>query len=667
MAQYIPCARTIRRFWSDRSGIVTVQMVMFTIMLFSGIGLMMDFGRAYSAHSQMQSYVDQVALAAAAQLDGKPDAIARASAAANSVAKSSNFTSSGAFKLSALTFMSEAPTGSDGAYDGDLAAASATTTSEIARYVLAEATSASVALKLLNFATKPDSGLTSIDFTAAAVAGVRTVACGGLTPLVMCNPYEDSATTSWAAEMENGIGYRMKLTADQTAGGKPSNFTGTNDLIRLGLLKSPADLMEVRNTICNTNTFLPGFTTSSQSVEELRDLCMLATVQTGLSCLNTSVAYKAAPPDTVTTGLGVIFDMYDGAMEDILDTANDPIVTHDFPPEYGLPNPISRSAMFYPDRVPGHGRMTREDYMIHLDDRQAELDASPAPPFLKFGAQNAINAERAAYAPSGAISDASRQNHVFDTGERSNWGPAPDRACLTAENCSGYDTIHAQHPGANEIDAFAAALYRPYLLQQIAAGSGQDWWEVAPGQVDASTLTGGRDTYYGFYTEVERPSVALHVEDATEGHNGRDTLGNPLVPLDAADNPWGFGAYGIQSSARNYSAAYGASAIGDDERRLRRVTVVNCEAAKTYAEATGESPSGYSDTYVGEIVDVVDLLLLTPPMVRSCQTAPASDPQGNNLCPNDEITHTELDVELVDAASINQANFDARVYAVLLH
>jgi len=74
---------TSETFRDDERGIVTVQMVLFSIMLFGGIGLVMDFGRAYSAHSQMQGYIDQVALAAAEQLDGKDDAISRATAAAN--------------------------------------------------------------------------------------------------------------------------------------------------------------------------------------------------------------------------------------------------------------------------------------------------------------------------------------------------------------------------------------------------------------------------------------------------------------------------------------------------------------------------------------------------------------------------------------------------------
>jgi len=493
------------------------------------------------------------------------------------------------------------------------------------------------------------------------------VGCGGLTPIVMCNPYEDSTTTSWAEEMKNGIGYRMKLTADVTNGAKPTNAATGSELIRLGLLKSPIDLMEVRNTICSTNAHLPGYTSSTLSLEELRDLCMLATVRTGLSCVNTEVAYKAAHPATITTGLGTIFDMFDGPLADVLSPSNDPVVSHDFPPALGLPNPVQRSAMFYPDAVPAHGRMTRSNYMIHLDDRQAELDASPAPPFLKIGAQNALDGERAAYAPSSSIPEASRRNHVFDRGERSNWGPAPVRPCLEAENCTGYDTIYPSAPGANEINAFAAAYYRPYLLQQLASGSGQDWWEVPPGQVDATALTAGETTYHGFYSRVERPTAALHVETATGGNNGRDAAGQPIVPLDTNLNPYGYGALGVQSGPRNFTAVHGAASIGAEERRLRRVTVVNCGAAESYAEATGASEPGFSDTYVGEIVDIVDLYMITPPMVRDCQAPPASDPQGNNLCPNEEVSHAELDVELVDAASINPVNFDARHYAVLIH
>ena len=677
----IPFFPSFQKFWSDTKGVVTVQMVMFSIMLFGGVGLMMDFGRAYSAHSQMQAFVDQVALAAASELDGKSDAITRATAAANAVSKSSAFIESNSgFQLSSLIFMDDAPTDTSGAYSKTQAATHATTVPEVAKYVKATAATASVSMTLLNFAMDSDSGFDSIDVVASAVATSRTVSCGGLSPIVMCNPFEGDANTSWQEEMKNGIGYRMKLTANNTSGTRPAN--GSNSL-QLGLLKSPDTLMDVRNTICSNINNLPGAASTTKSAETLRDICMLATVETGLSCVNDQVAFKAAEPEAITTGLGVIFDMYDDSMQDIMDVSSDFSFAHNFPATLGLATNITRSSLFYPDIVPVNGRMKRADYMIYLDDVEAQLTAdynqamATAPFFLRAGitaAYNtnvaAINTERAAYAVDPNIPDESRLNHVYDEGARSQWGPVPVESCLAAENCnttqgSSYPVIFPNTPGVNDVKAYAAALYRPYLLQQIVNNSGGAYaniWDVPPGMVDATALVGGATSYYQFYSAQERSNAGLHDIVATNGHLGRDNLGNPITPVS------GYGMRGTRASAANYSDAYGGiAAVGPEERKVQRVTIVNCDGAETYAAATGDTSATYSDTYMGEVVDVVDVMLLTPPMVQGCATALANDPQNNYLCSNENVTDVDLDVELVDAASINGVNFDARFYAVLVH
>lgn len=665
-----------KRFRRDEDAIVTVQMVMFSIMLFGGIGLMMDFGRAYSAHSQMQAYVDQVALAAAAELDGKSDAISRATTAANAVAKSSSFVDgSGAFQLQSLTFMTASPTDTNGDFSKSLAATYATTTAEVATYVRAEAATRSVSMTLLNFAVDDSDGFDSIDITAAATATSRTVSCGGLSPMVMCNPFENRNDTSWQAEMENGQGYRMKLTANVTNGGRPSNYSGTTDSIQLGLLKSPHTLMDVRNTICSTTGNLPGYGSSSLSTEELRDICMLATVRTGLSCVNDQVAYKAAPPSSLTTGLGVVFDMYDGPMAEVMDPGEDFSFAHSFPTSLGLPTNLNRSELFYPDIVPVHGRMTREHFIAYLDEEiarlQAQVDDPAFPFFLKPGLINSISAlndQKTAYAEDPLLDDFSRQNYVLDPGKRTEWGPAPIESCIEAENCTAstadYPVIFSQAPGNNDVKAYAAGLYKPYLAQQVQAASGgayADWWDVPSGVLDSSPLVAGATTYYDFYSDVERTNTDLHPETATLGH--RDMNGSNPIPI----NGDGYGAYGIQASAENFSNVYSTSAIGSEERRVQRITVVNCEAAETYAAATGDTSSAFSDTYMGDVVDVIDAFLLTPPQVQGCSPAMANDPLGSNLCPNTDVTDVDLDVELVDAASINPVNFDARFYSVLVH
>ncbi len=676
-------ASPIGRFVADARAIVTVQTVIFSIMLFGGVGLMMDFGRAYSAHSQMQGYIDQVALAAARQLDGKPDAIARATTAANAVSKGSTFVSgSGAFGVSDLVFMTDTPTTADGSFSPTIASNLATSIPEKAKYVLAIASTESVTLTLLRFATEGNSGMTSIDLVTSAVATSRQVACDSLTPMVMCNPFETASNTSWQAQMEDSIGYRMKLSADQTPGLQPTNASsgiagsGNYNHIRLGLLKRPIDLMEVRNLACEDASLLPGYGASSAAVEELRDICMLAVAASGMSCVNDQVAIKAADPHVVTTGLNVIFDMYDGPMQDIVNGSSDVSFTHNFPASYGYSSSVNRSSLFHPDRVASHGRMTRGDYEKYLDDMQYALDQNTLPPFLKAGQQSAIDAQRAAYGVDPSISEGSRLNYVFSTGERSEWGPADLHPCLDANNCSGsggpHDAIYAPSNGLNDVQSLMAAYYAPYLAQQVADTNPAytEFWEVPRAQLDASTLVGGNSSFYQFYKNVERTTPALLDTAATDGHSNNGAIpytDQPDPDGGPALNPEGYGTFGIQSGAMNYAATYGAAAIPDTERRVQRMTVVNCEAAVDYATATGEGSSDFADTWMAEIVDVVDVYLATPPMVRACDAPVSGDVHNNNLCPNEEIADVELEVEMVDAASINPVNFDSRYYAVLIH
>ncbi len=698
---FSPLARLWRKrsasksFQKDQDGIVTVQMVMFSVMLFGGVGLMMDFGRAYSAHSQMQGYIDQVALAAAEQLDGKSDSITRATAAANAVSKKSSFINGdGSFQVSSLTFMTDAPTDANGNYSPSLASTHNTTAPELAKYVLAKATTTSVAVKLLSFASKGN-GLTDINIGASAVATARTVSCGGLTPLVMCNPFENATDTSWQQEMANGIGYRMKLTANDTQWGKPSNYENGNwQHIRLGMLKRPDTLMNVRNTICTNTTNLPG-ATSGTSEEMRRDICMLATIDAGLSCVNDQVAYRAAHPEVVTTGLGVVFDMYDDSMADLMDTAQDFTFTHSFPSSLGWATDITRSSLFYPDSVTGHGRMSREEFDIYLNNKEYEINNTTYNAsnfllnnFIRNGHLTNLANLRAAYGtdPSHTFNVESRMNHPFATGQRTEWGPAPDRTCLSVENCdttqgSSHPTIYPSAPGQNEIENYAAALYAPYLMQQIAAADPTtypDWWTVNPGLINASSLVAGHTTYYGFYSNVERTNTALQAETAIDGHDGDDGTGAWInvdyqgdtadlgTAIEFDDDDIHYGHEGTQISPVNYPSHY-AMPANPEERRVQRVTIVNCEAADTYASATGDQSSSFNDTYVGEVVDVVDLFMVTPPQVKECFPVMTNDPDSNYLCPNTDVTKVELDVELVDAASINSVNFDARFYAVLVH
>ena len=65
----------------ERGSVMTFWALSFGVLL-GFLALSFDFGRIAATQSEVQSYVDAVALAAAGELDGRADAIARATDAA---------------------------------------------------------------------------------------------------------------------------------------------------------------------------------------------------------------------------------------------------------------------------------------------------------------------------------------------------------------------------------------------------------------------------------------------------------------------------------------------------------------------------------------------------------------------------------------------------------
>ncbi len=70
----------LARFAAAERGALSLFMLVMSILLFAILGLMIDAGRSYVAHTRMQDFVDDVAIAAANELDRRPDAIERARA-----------------------------------------------------------------------------------------------------------------------------------------------------------------------------------------------------------------------------------------------------------------------------------------------------------------------------------------------------------------------------------------------------------------------------------------------------------------------------------------------------------------------------------------------------------------------------------------------------------
>ena len=80
----------IARFRREEEGTLLVFFLVCTIAILGIVALSFDMGRRASTQTDMQSFADNVALAAAGELDGAPDAITRATRAAQTVIDATN-------------------------------------------------------------------------------------------------------------------------------------------------------------------------------------------------------------------------------------------------------------------------------------------------------------------------------------------------------------------------------------------------------------------------------------------------------------------------------------------------------------------------------------------------------------------------------------------------
>ncbi|MEW6629532.1 MAG: pilus assembly protein TadG-related protein [Pseudomonadota bacterium] len=186
---------TIRAFWRDQRGIA---MIFAAIMLPVLVGLALlaiDMSRANGLHNDMQKGADAYALAAAAELDGNPDAITRAnSAIANLLTTNSTlFSTSGSHTLTTADITVTYLTGIPASDTIALSAAGldsnnvnwATTDPKAAKF--AEVTVNSTAFATI-FPASFVGGSNGMNLQTQAVAGFTNALCQ-FTPMFICNPY----------------------------------------------------------------------------------------------------------------------------------------------------------------------------------------------------------------------------------------------------------------------------------------------------------------------------------------------------------------------------------------------------------------------------------------------------------------------------------------------
>ncbi|TIT42073.1 MAG: hypothetical protein E5W75_27725, partial [Mesorhizobium sp.] len=87
---------TIRAFWNDQRGIAMILVAIMIPVLIGFSVLAIDMSRVNSLHNDLQKGIDAMALAAAAELDGRSDSITRANLAVTTlVTNNTLFSTSG--------------------------------------------------------------------------------------------------------------------------------------------------------------------------------------------------------------------------------------------------------------------------------------------------------------------------------------------------------------------------------------------------------------------------------------------------------------------------------------------------------------------------------------------------------------------------------------------
>jgi len=210
---------TPSRFARDEAGGVLVLWALFLAVALGFLALSFDLGRVASTQSELQSFADQVALASAGELDGRSDAITRASAAAAGLISDRQTYATGTTALGGagsytISFLSALPA------DDRVVATAVTTNASQARYVRIQVAQRTISTPFAaaNAAMTGNAGAsTQSTVSASATAGMTSWACD-VTPLMFCVP-----NASWRASSNIGSQILLRSGGGQSAW-LPGNF-----------------------------------------------------------------------------------------------------------------------------------------------------------------------------------------------------------------------------------------------------------------------------------------------------------------------------------------------------------------------------------------------------------------------------------------------------------
>jgi len=218
----------LSRFLADSTAAVAALYALALFVLVGMAGVAWDWTRMTAMDSELQNAADQAALAAATQLDGQPDAIERATNAANAlvnnITRMSDDGSGAALTVETITF-----------YDG-YDRANDTFGSETDVDTEAGAVRVRIAPREAMYTLTPVVGIfSSGDISAEAAAALGSAICN-TPPVMICNPFEGTAEENWNGDDYEGRGLKL-ITGSP---GAPGNFgflragfgNGAQDLAR---------------------------------------------------------------------------------------------------------------------------------------------------------------------------------------------------------------------------------------------------------------------------------------------------------------------------------------------------------------------------------------------------------------------------------------------------
>ena len=275
----------VGHFCVDQSGAVLIYVTMMMPVLV-GLGVLaVDFSRLSNLNTGLQKGADALALAGAAELDRKPDSIARATAAINNlVVNQHKFSTSGATNVSVtIRFLTTLPPDADPITSTNVVAAPGTEAGSIsARFV--EVTTNTPTLNTI-FPASLLGGANTVTTRATAVAGFNTVMCKSV-PMFICNPYEGTSTSLFtAAKTREHMRKQIKLQLG--SGGESQYFPGN-----YGWLDTPS--------------FGPG----SNGANALRDA--LAKVNSEQCWVQNAVSQRTGNIESANAAINTRFDLWDG-------------------------------------------------------------------------------------------------------------------------------------------------------------------------------------------------------------------------------------------------------------------------------------------------------------------------------------------------------------------